>query len=88
LREAGCLEEEEEALPRPLSRPKAPPRSLEKTPPLTAAAGSEGAISTAVTVPLLVGVDGPQLVRLHGHSPNVFVVVFTKHEAQEAGEKL
>jgi hypothetical protein len=39
---------------------------------------------------LLVGVDGPQLVRLHGHSPNVVVVVvvFTQHNAQEAGERL
>jgi hypothetical protein len=32
---------------------------------------------------LLVDVDGPQLVGLHGHSPNV-----TQHNVQEAGERL
>ncbi len=37
---------------------------------------------------LLVSVNGPQLVRLHGDGADVIVVVFTQHDAQEAGETL
>jgi hypothetical protein len=37
---------------------------------------------------LLVGVDGPQLVRLHRDSADVLVVVFTQHDMQEAGKTL
>ncbi len=52
LRAAGCLEEPEATLPRPLPRPEPLPRGLEK-PPLSAAmaASSMGAGSTAATVP-------------------------------------
>jgi hypothetical protein len=37
---------------------------------------------------LLVGVDGPQLVRPHRDSADVLVVVFTQHDMQEAGKTL
>jgi hypothetical protein len=37
---------------------------------------------------LKVSVDSPQLVRLHSDSPDVLIVVFTQHDAQEAGEAL
>jgi hypothetical protein len=37
---------------------------------------------------LLVGVDGPQLVRLHGDGADVLVVVFTQPDTQEAGKAL
>jgi hypothetical protein len=37
---------------------------------------------------LLVGVDGPQLVRLHGDRVDVLVEVFTQHDTQEDGKAL
>jgi hypothetical protein len=37
---------------------------------------------------LLVGVDGPQLVRLDSNSLQIIIVVFTQHDAEMAGQTL
>jgi len=89
LRTAGCLEEPEDTLPQPLPRPEPLPRGLEKPPYRRDGRRLHGSRLNRGDSPMLkVSVDSPQLVRLHSDSPDVLIVVFTQHDAQEAGEAL